>query len=194
MLRQWTEQGFGWPFILLLVVASGATLWAARVPGGQSLYAIVSVCLWIGVFVRYFSHWIVVVTSAESVGAGIRKISGEWHQWALPATVFLIVLAASFLGWSRQLAFRLSRPAMERLAQQVPAGGNLPDQWVGVYYARDIQALPDGMKFKLYDAGSISFGYGFAYFPRQLPPPSTSAWVEYEHWDGPWYVWRYLSK
>jgi hypothetical protein len=193
ILRQWSEQAFGWPFTLLLLAASVATLWAARVPGGQSFYTITSICLWVGIFVRYFSHLIVVLASAESLGAGIRKISSEWHHWMLPAIVFMIVLAASTLGWSRQVAFRLSRSAMEHLLQHNPSNGNLPDQWIGAFFARDIEVIPEGMRFKLHDAGSISIGYGFAFFPGRLPPPSTSALVEYEHWDGPWYVWRFLS-
>ena len=110
-----------------------------------------------------------------------------WRRWLLTPVIVACTILLLHLNAPFRLAFYLSRPAMDRLAQQVL---DAPDEaprgaWVGLYNADAIETVPGGMRFIVSGAGVFT-RVGFAYRPSG-PPPVTPD--RYRHIEGPWYVW-----
>ena len=187
----------GLPFAGLVVLSCGVTLWAERQPGGQSLYVMMYVCLWLIALVRWLWYGIVVLRTAETFHIGISRLIQEWFRMSAAPIVFLALVGVCYLGYTQRVAFLISRPAMEQLvkrAQMCPEGTSLPNQWVGVYYVRHVELIPEGVQFMVHDSGWLAYHYGYAYLPKQIPKETRPKWqMTYHHYDGPWYVARFFA-
>ena len=187
----------GGPFAALVVLAVGVTLWGERQPGRQSLFAMIYPCLWSIVFVRWLWYGVAVVRTTGTFGAGMNRLRHEWVRMAAPPIAFLVVMGVCYLGFTQRVAFLISRPAMEQLvkqAQTCPEGTSLPNQWVGVYYVRQVEVIPEGVQFMVHDSGWLAYHYGYAYLPKQTPKKTRPRWLmKYRHYDGPWYVARFFA-
>ena len=79
---------------------------------------------------------------------------------------------------------------MERFAEDavllVP-GSNLPDRWIGLYPAKDIEVYPWGVRYVVPPVVFRGRG-GFAYSSQGLPPKLGMA-DEYRRLDDHWYLW-----
>jgi hypothetical protein len=116
---------------------------------------------------------------------GSRAAGRRW------TTMPVVILLCAFLidsGVPLHIRFWISRPAMDRLAQeimQLPLGGSKwPNQNVGLYRTYRIDRLEGGMRFLV--TYKFSGCGGFAYLTDQAP---ASVRTEYEHYSGPWYLW-----
>lgn len=68
------------------------------------------------------------------------------HRTMLTATAcFAFLLTTALTQWPLSLAFRLSHPALERLAGRVAAGEKPPAQWAGVFFVRQTEINRSGV-------------------------------------------------
>jgi hypothetical protein len=116
-----------------------------------------------------------------------RSVGRRWISWPI-AILLCVVLIES--GAPLRVRFWISRPAMDRLAQeimQLPLGGSKwPNRNVGLYRTYRIDRFEGGMRFLVtYKPSGCG---GFAYFSDRSPPSGTT---EFEHFSGPWYLWHY---
>ncbi len=88
-----------------------------------------------------------------------------------------------------KLGIWISRPAMDRMAKQLIDSRQpyAADQWVGVYKARRIRAVPGGMRFTVEDSDR-AYKAGFVYLPNVNP--RKNAFRSYYHLGHGWYAWR----
>ena len=192
-LRRWALRSLGWRFGLLLVLCSTASILADSVPGGLGAAVILSVVLWIVLFFWYSCHVIAVLRSAETFRAGFSWLKHGWIRETTPPVLFLVLIVACSVGLPQRAVFLLSRPAMDRLVQQHLTAGQaerIPDQWVGLYYAKRIQRFPGGLKFEICNSGGPFIGYGFACSSNHCPMYDQDDWIDYRHFSGSWYVGR----
>ncbi|GMU23402.1 MAG: hypothetical protein AMXMBFR13_34800 [Phycisphaerae bacterium] len=80
---------------------------------------------------------------------------------------------------------------MNQLAQQaaaLPPGTQLPDRWIGVYPAYQIQTYPGGVRFLVRLSGFID-RCGWAYSSSASPPDLGGEDI-YTRWSGGWFYWR----
>lgn len=174
-------------------IASLLMLYALTAPR----ICIIAILLFIPLLLGCALLWVMHLMIAAIVRL-VRKdsLSGLAKQWrrylVVPAIIALILL----LGWldiPDRLRFKLSQSAMDRLAQQVMADPNTayPDQWVGLYYAQDIEALPNGVRFLISDGCGwdvLGFAYGRDGEPMVVGDEDDDY---YEEYNGDWYLWMY---
>jgi hypothetical protein len=191
-LRRLLAGPVGLPTHIPTVVAVLVSLWRLRVPGAAlvDLWSPEPLFAWGLVAIL----WSVRLTIARCLHAGpvassVRsRRSSHW-------LVFPFLLTLTLVLWQTQLpatvAFRLSRPGTERLAEQCASllpGARLSDRVVGLYSARAIEVIPGGFRFAVGDNGGLlSAATGFAYHVSG-PPPSDKH-NQYVHWTRDWYVW-----
>lgn len=110
----------------------------------------------------------------------------------------LMMLAALLLpvGIYTQLplaiAFAISRPAMNRVHQWAIGhpGGQLPAQWIGVYWAEDITATADGVSFRVWGAAG-KYGSRSGFVSGKAGPPDGVAERGWPTSDRLWKTWGY---
>lgn len=185
----WAVGPISWPVYLIAMLGCGVTLWRARLPGivysWKSPVMIGWVCLallWLGwplvrraVLRRY--GWPVVVI----------KPMGRRH-WIVPL-VMAAMVAMTSLRSPKHAAFRASRSAMDELAAEVMANPKLKfeNRWVGLFRAKNVRAIPGGMKFTAED-DDVQFKAGFVYLPKVNP--KKVAWRTYQYIGDGWWSWR----
>jgi hypothetical protein len=120
------------------------------------------------------------------------KSLGKWARRLLSPA--FLVIAMLLIHWELpfRVAFLISQPAMDRLAQQViaaPAGQLSPGvQRVGLFTAAAIEKIPTGIRFASCYGHPFDYN-GFAFSSMSLP--SESDGYHYEHYRGNWYLcWR----
>jgi hypothetical protein len=128
------------------------------------------------------------------------------HQQSIrPHTVGVLLIPALALltfalvaaGAPKQARFQLSRPALDRAAEQVirndPQAPRAGD-WVGLYGVRGgVETIPGGMQMQLVGMDGLDGPCGFAYSPSGRPAISSVAgsylsYSYHDHLGGPWYV------
>jgi hypothetical protein len=117
-----------------------------------------------------------------------RDLPDELRQWRLRRRISLIAtltgfLLVSFFPWEPDIRFWLSKPALDSLAKQVMTKGRgQPDHWVGLYHARYISRITNGMNFRL---GNWNDGHGLEFISPGSQPLRP---VQYQHLGGQWYA------
>jgi hypothetical protein len=101
----------------------------------------------------------------------------------------VLTVVAVRMDWPLKVGFAVSRPAMDRLAQGLITSGNTfeEDQWVGVYKAKRIWRVGDGVRF-VTDDSDVSYTAGFVYLPQA--DPRRSKWSSYKYVGEKWWAWR----
>ncbi len=119
-------------------------------------------------------------------GRNIHRRTMRWspRKRVVVAAVLVVILSSYVSPWPVDPRFWISKPALERLARQVLTTGQMPpDHWVGLYYARYISRIGNGMNFRL---GEWNECRGLEYvIPGQQPARA----VQYRHLGGRWYRW-----
>lgn len=189
-LARWALAPPGRPLAGLALFAAAFTLAATSVPGSYVLVLLSAVLLWC----VCGAWWLLRVLTAVVVDLIYRRraqrsAGGLWRWGVAPALVALTVAAVK-LGLPARAAYRLSRPAMDRLAARTmaaPPGTRWPGrQWVGVFPARDVERTAAGVKFTIVGAGFMGIG-GFEYSAGAAP--ASVGELSYRPAGGGWYSW-----
>jgi hypothetical protein len=112
------------------------------------------------------------------------------------STVLALSLALAMSGIPRRVAFRVSRPAFERLVISAPVsphGSEVLGRMVGLYYVDRYAADPRGGVYFRTHAGADGIGpdtmsHGFAYRPNPQGTPFGRAGYRCSRVVGDWYV------
>jgi len=176
--------------IAYLIVVSTALLWWARLPPSYSYDgAIRSVAATLACGPILFRLLIgVLLLDPESVGRpSWRKVFCGVVACAVPIAVMT--------DMPLSIAFSLSESSMNRLASRVTASPTrtFPDQWVGLYFAQDIQAVPGGVFFRV--SGSHGDGSGFCSNSSPVSGATTQAtgdpsFARYYSFGPAWSIWN----
>lgn len=190
-LKHWPMHAPGWIFHLTTAVLAMAMLVAWTPPGGYFSLVMLSLIGW----VLFGGIWCLrlVITLGLMLYHHDRPPSPlNWAmRWMVAPLIVCLTLGLIVKRVPLRAGFRLSRPAMQQLAQQVmavPPGGVMPaDRFVGIYHASSAEQLPWGMRFEVKGAGFMD-RCGFAYSPAGPPLPTSDD--HYTRLYGGWYIWR----
>jgi hypothetical protein len=109
----------------------------------------------------------------------------HWRRRFIIVVPLFVVVVSTLSPLPPDLRFWLSKPALDRLAQQVIANGDAPDQWVGLYHVRYARRLGgNGMNFRL---GHWEENHGLEYVKPGRQPERD---VQYRHLGGDWYLFN----
>ena len=114
-----------------------------------------------------------------------RATHPSWWLWAPSVALGTVLLL--MLDVPAEATFRLSRPAMDRLARDVLAtpARTEPDRWIGLYPARNIRVSDAGFQFEM-RYGFLDWS-GLLYSPDRTPPSRFK--TSYHALDGGWFSW-----
>jgi hypothetical protein len=189
-VKRFLLRPIGWPTHLLVAAVALVVLWDARLPGDFHFKS--ELQRWLGTVVGWWWAGRAIARYYGPTWWGVPRwmAQGHWRRWLVLIVVMLAVGAITSTSLPLRTGFWISRPAMERLANQVmsaPPGTPAPaDRWVGVYHTAGVEQIPGGMRFLV--AGNVFDWWGFAY--STIDPPADMGFNDYEHFDGRWYIWE----
>ena len=193
-LARWVLGPVRWPVSVMSYAAIAVAVWYARLPGEQ--------------FVNSSSIWILAGLGVFWLGwPVVRYLAARKYGWPtsllmrgqrLRLTVGLsILLAAVAIVYQLPMkaALYVSRPAMDRLAQELLASGEFyaDDRWCGVYKATRIRTIATagrqhgGVRITVEETNR-AYRSGFIYLP--YADPRRNSRRSYQPVGGGWWTWR----
>jgi hypothetical protein len=157
------------------------TCWETWAPGSlASLYIIFGWVSWMGV-------WLIrgVLRVAMGLRHPSRASSAQWLHWSIEPLLFASAVVLIYSGVLLHVAFDISRPAMDQLAQQAlatPGDSPLPGGRAGLYEVEKVRCFrvdPAKPEVIIYLVGGEG---GFEYSPKSYDPLLTDL-------GGGWYSW-----
>ena len=161
----WAVGPISWPVSVAALVGVGLTLWRARLPVQPFSWTTPAVWGWL-VVAGVWLAWPGVrraVLGLYGWPARVIRPMGR-GRWAVPLVMIAVAVGAA-LRLPLRTAFAASRPAMDRLAQDVLSHPHdeFRPRWVGVYWAKNINLSADrGVTF-IADDRNVNDRVGFAY-------------------------------
>ena len=105
------------------------------------------------------------------------------------ATVLSLLIVQS--GVPFYVAFRISKPALERLVTEVRENNpEPPNQWVGVFPVRQIRRIPGGVEFA-FKKDEFPWGTRGLYHSYDGSELHESRYSGQLHVNNEWYTWHY---
>lgn len=187
IVRFWMKP-LGWPTCSAAVLATAMVTWATSVPGGYFRWTRLSFLGWVVVAVAWAIRGAgrqVVTDQIRRAGPALRQ--KRWRWW-LPPTLLLFSIGLAVTSLPIGLRLVLSIPAMNRFAAEnanVPPGTTVPDRWIGLYPAKEIEILPRGFRFLIPHTGFLN-RWGFAFSPNGRP--QSHGGTRYRPFWRSWYV------
>jgi hypothetical protein len=173
----------GWPLNIATAAVAFLLLYSYRFPGHDFLEETPWACASVLVGIV----WLVRLFTFLAVGAYYRRrtIPLFGLRWAAAPLIVGVAFLLYKLDVPMHVAFWISRPAMQQLADQVIRNPNNPPKTasVGLYTAENIEAFPTGMRFIV--RYRFMFGAdGFQYCPATQPTG-----LGYRHLTGSWFTY-----
>jgi hypothetical protein len=171
------------------VITFLTTLYGASIPVYGNTNGVLLTCFLLSTFglawVCRVTGWLVLRNRYDASYRGSRS---GWHFLVYPAVVSLGLLIAGS-GLVSTVCFAASRPAMQRLVDDVEAGRvKLPaERRCGLYHVRITRHEPDDVGYHLWVSSFMVSQYGFFY----APPGGLATrkpFVRYHPYTGPWEV------
>jgi hypothetical protein len=179
------------------------TFAATYVPGGQFALIMLVIPAWLALLAAWFVRALAAAVLALRHRARDVAPRRLVHWLVLPAVLLLAIVCVHF-DLPYRAALRLSRPAMDRWAEQVlaetPPATTMPATpamrmnvvprraHAGLFPVGEAERLPTGFRFSIAGAGFIDTE-GFAYSTTPLPPRDGSD--RYQPIGGNWYRWHW---
>jgi hypothetical protein len=188
--RSWRSAP-GWPTHLLLAVACGLIVWGARLPGGDVSFLVAGGIAGAVVIANWLVRALIVVASARSRVPGPDGTRARWVRWSVVPLVSAATVLAVWCGASLALAFRMSRPAMQRTADEIAGGGDRQHRhWIGLFPIARVQSIPGGVEFSI---GLEAFPWGQRgfYYSSSGAPIENGHYHRQRRLDDRWFVWHY---
>ena len=171
----------------MLSVAAVA-VWFARLPVVEQDRSPIDATLLITLGAMWIGWPIVRYLIARWAGWNIAWFTAGQRSRAWVGAILVLIGIALALHGPRAAAFWISRPAMDRLAQQMMAirGSSPADQWLGVMKAQEIKDVPGGISFMTTrDADGEA---GFIFLPAA--DPKSAGWSSRRYVASGWWVWH----
>ena len=130
--------------------------------------------------------WVIRFATA-SFDRRLRLRPSEWLRWLAIPAVFGLVFLVTRTDIPQEVRFALSREQLDRRAVEVMDGGATGDGWVGLYPAKGIERIPNGMRFRIEGGGFID-RLGLAY-STEGRPPNVDGLSRYKRIEGNWWIW-----
>ena len=157
------------------------TCWETLAPGSVALvYVIFGWVFWMGV-------WLIRGVLRMAIGLRHRSqvSSAQWLHWSIEPLLCAAAVALIYSGVLLHVAFDISRPDMDRLAQQAlatPGDLPLPGGRAGLYEVEKVRCFrvdPSRPEVIIYLVGGAG---GFGYTPKSYNPLLKDL-------GGGWYAW-----
>jgi hypothetical protein len=161
-----------------------AAAWAFVLAGILSavLATVASVYLWTSYFVPFLPSFLLVPLivgfgtswAVEATRKGAPDPQSPRLAWLSVFLMAALPLSMMFTLWPLRLAFLVSRPALNRLADRVAAGGSFDHpEWAGLYRVVDAKRAVRSGKVALIIDANPSGASGFVRIgPQPVPPDS----------------------
>ncbi|HEX4793303.1 MAG TPA: hypothetical protein VH370_05905 [Humisphaera sp.] len=176
--------------IAYLVIISAVLFWWARIPPTSSLDRTIHFIAALLACGPILLHLLIglLLLDPEAIGRP------SWRK-VFCAAIALLVPIGMLTDMPLSIAFALSEQSMNRLASRVSASPNrtFPDQWVGFYFAQDIQAVPGGIFFRVSGAGGNQSGFCSNTSPVSGATTRASGKADsarYDYFRPAWSVWN----
>ncbi|MEO6436493.1 MAG: hypothetical protein ABIP55_12140 [Tepidisphaeraceae bacterium] len=182
----------GWRTHALACCAFFWTCWDVRLPGGgPSVAILVGVLLWAWVAMVWLTRPVAALMLKLRAGKPVRLLLARWPHWCVaPLLLALNILAVAY-AIPAQLAFHVSRPSADRLAEQVLADGKeRPNQWVGVIPISRAQLVNGAVQLD-FARDEIPWGERGMYFSPDDTAVENSHYYSQSKLKGGWYTWHY---
>jgi hypothetical protein len=183
-----------WPVSFMSWGAIAIALWYARLPGGQ-IAASSSIWILMSLGVLWMAWPVVRIIAAKKYGWPTSLLM---RGQRLRLTVGLSILAAAMAivyDLPMQAALYVSRPAMDKLANDLLASGQqyADDKWCGVYKATRVKVIPTpgnprgGVRITVEETNR-AYRSGFLYLPNADTKRNYRR--AYQYVGGGWWAWR----
>jgi hypothetical protein len=182
----------GWPTIAAAVFMMLSFAWANRLPLADVRFQLLGLLLGLVVVGSWLPR--VVIQMVVAVRMWMPPTAAVIRGWITPPLVLAMTI---LLLWSEiplGVSIAVSRPAMDRLVQQVSAsGGAVPNRArAGLFTALWIEEIPGGIRFLAEGSGFFRAAGGFAYSPDG-PPPQADMFDQYTPIGDGWYLRRWIK-
>jgi hypothetical protein len=187
---KWVLGPVRWPVNLATWAALLFALWFARLPGGQ-IRSSPALLILIGLGLLWLAWPVLRVMAARKYGWPHSLLMRGQKQRIAVGAALMLASAAIVFALPFRAAVAVSRPAMDRMAQQIVASVKPygEDQWVGLYPARRIKQVPGGMRFTV-EERNRAYKSGFTYLPKVDPKRVGWSNKNYRYLGGGWWSWR----
>jgi hypothetical protein len=187
----WAVGPISWPIYFIAIAACAVTLWRARLPGITFSWKSPTIIGWAGLATVWLLWPLArrLVLRHHGWPAVVIKPMGK-RYWIVPL-VIAAMIATTATRLPKNLAFRASRPSLDRLAADVLANpqARFANRWVGLFHAKNIRGLPGNSGIKLtVEDDDMQFKAGFVYLPHVNP--KNPAWKTYVYIGDGWWMWR----
>ncbi|HSV13785.1 MAG TPA: hypothetical protein VLI90_05970 [Tepidisphaeraceae bacterium] len=185
----WAVGPISLPVYFVAIAGCATTIWRARLPGMSFSWTSPAMVGWAALAILWIAWPLVrrLVLRHHGWPPAVIRPMGRRH-WIVPLVMLAMVVMTSRM-LPRRLAFAASRGAMDQLAAEVMANpqSKFDNRWVGLFQAKNVRAIPGGMKFTAED-DDIQFKAGFVYLPKV--DPKNVAWKAYRYIGNGWWSWR----
>ena len=166
--------------------------WDTRFPGGglagSSLGALV-VWAWVLLvwLTRPVTGLVIRLWSRQPLG----PLLAGWRHWCIAPLLLGVSYAAIEYALPSRVAFWISRPAMDRLAQSIMVDGNeRSQQWVGVIPISRAGRIKGGVQLD-YGRKELPWGQRGLYFSVDGTAIKNSYYYSQQPLEGGWHMWHY---
>jgi hypothetical protein len=184
----------GWPTHALAAAALLWVCWDARFPGGGSPWGSLGGLVWACVLLVWLTRLaagLVLRLWWLWSGQPTRPLLDGWRHWCVVPLLLGVNCAAIACALPSRVAFRISRPALDRLAQAVAADRKeRPKQWAGVIPISRAQLVKGAVQLD-YDRKELPWGQRGLYFSLDGAAVDNSYYRFQEKLEGRWYTWHY---
>lgn len=180
----------GWPTHVLTCLACASLCWGARLPGGQLLYIAVGLLLMGCLVLVWLVRLVLWLVPRKLPPLSPRFSWKACVPWCAIAAFLSVTGLAIAFNVPFQLSFRISRPALDRLAQSVLSDGiERKKHWAGVIPVSRAR-LMDGRIEMEFDKHEFPWGRRGLYFNPTGLPVKTSEYPDQQWIEGGWYQWH----
>lgn len=181
----------GWSTHALAVTALFWVCWDARFPGRGLANGSLGVLLWAWVLLVWLTRLVAGLVLRLWRGQARRPLLAGWQHWCVVPLLLGVNYAAIRHALPSRVGFRISRPALDRLAEAVVADRKeRPKRWAGVLPIARAQLIKGAVQLD-YDRKELPWGQRGLYFSLDGAAVDNSYYRSQEKLEGGWYTWHY---
>ena len=193
-LAKWVLGPVRWPVSLMSWGAIAIALWYARLPGDQ-LARSSSLWILIAMGVLWLAWPLVRVIAARKYGWPTSLLMRGQRLRITVGLSILLAAVAIVYQLPMKFALKVSRPALDRLAQDLLASGEpyADDRWCGLYKATRVKTVPHagqqngGVRITV-EESNRAYRSGFIYLPKADARRNSRR--SYQYLGDGWWSWR----
>jgi hypothetical protein len=181
----------GWPTHLTTLMACALICWGARLPGGDLPYLFSGATLGAIVTLVWSARLAVRILLVVRHRLELGVAALRWGHWCISPILFAVLWLVVRSDLPFDLAFRMSRPSMQRIVSEVLADRELRSaQWIGVFPVSHVHVIPGGVEFTL-DKKELLWGQRGFYYSNNGGPIENARYYDQKQIIDGWYAWHY---